>query len=178
MSVIVQEFVQGRRYSGYRDPRYPLGTWFAAGTVTGDGTGGTASVDLVFSPATAPTLNSNLYSIEQLSIRDTENVSTTYRVTATNFVGPRNQTLLHTYGMTLVGEDGAAFGVLAGADLAFLPIFIGAQSQQGTTASFTAIRNNTTGIVTIFEAQGYFWGPRSVLTDGGPQRPPTGLYRT
>jgi len=28
-----------------------------------------------------------------------------------------------------------------------------------------------------FEAEGYYWGARSLTANGGPQRPPSGLYR-
>lgn len=178
MSVVDQEPVRIRRYNGYLDPRYPLGTWFARGDVTGDATAGSAVVDLVFTNALAPILNSNMYSVEQLSLFDTENVATTYRMDAINFEGPTaGFPLIHRYALRLVGEDVGTGGVLLGESLAMLPMFLGAQSQQGTTSALSVRRLNTDTIVTTFEAEGYYWSPRSVLVDGGPQRPPTGLYR-
>ncbi len=66
---------------------------------------------------------------------------------------------------------------MAGRDMAMLPLFLGSQRLPGITASFSMFADNVDTETYTFEAEGYRWSPRSVLVDGGPQRPPTGLYQ-
>jgi len=176
MAVAEDVVVEARRYSGWVDPRFPIGYWMAALTVTGDGTGGSLSVGLVFQGAVPAFLNSQMYSVERFAIRTSDSTSRIVRVTATNMGGPSGQTgLEHQY---TVDVDGQAIlgGAVRTESLAFLPWFLGSQRNAGTTASLSLIATNTSGVNFQFEAEGYRWSARSVLVDGGPQRPPTGPY--
>ncbi len=177
MSVIGQIVVESRRYSGWVDPRYPIGYWQAALSVTGDASGGILGLDLVFQGAVPPALNSQMYSVERLGMTMGRNSDETARLVAVNMAGPRNKGFEHQYSIELIAQTGNARSAIEGNQLSFLPWFLGSQRTPGVVASLSAVFVNTDTIVYTIEAEGYRWSPRSVLVDGGPQRPPTGLYR-
>ncbi len=177
MAIVGQINVESRRYSGYLDPRYPIAYWQAALSVTGNGTGGALGIDLVFQQANGPArINSQIYSVERFSIRTSDGVTRSMRVGAINLGGPANLAFSHEYVVLVSSVSGNALSAASGREMAMLPLFLGSQRQAGQTASFSLITDNVDTIVFKFEAEGYRWSPRSVLVDGGPQRPPTGLY--
>jgi len=179
VSIVGQVVVESRRYSGWIDPRYPIGYWQAALSVTGDVTGGTLGIDLVFQPAVGPNfLNSQMYSVERFSISSGGlGSATVVRLRATNMGGPSNLGFQNEYAITLelLGASLGNAGLTR--DLAFLPWFLGSQRSPGTTAALSLATGNVDDVAFRLEAEGYRWSARSVLVDGGPQRPPTGLYR-
>lgn len=175
MSIVGQIAVESRRYSGWIDPRYPIGYWHGALAVTGNASGGVLGIDLLFQQANgASRLNSQLYSVERFGVSGAEQADRRAAVTATNMGGPSNRGFEQKYTIQLF-SDGAKTNV-EGNQLTMLPWFLGSQRTPGVTAAFSLIVANTDTIEYVFEAEGYRWSPRSVLVDGGPQRPPTGLY--
>lgn len=177
MSVIGQIFVESRRYSGWMDPRYPIGYWQAALDVTGDVSGGLVGIDLVFQGAVPPALNSQIYSVERFGAFQNDGTSKVVTIQAVNMGGPDNRGFLHIYTVAMTGRTGGGAAALAAESQNILPWFLGSQRIPGTTASLSLVSSNIDTVVTTFEAEGYRWSPRSVLIDGGPQRPPTGPYR-
>jgi len=177
MAVIAQIVVESRRYSGWIDARYPIGYWQAALTVTGDGTGGLLAVDLVFQGAVPAFLNSQMYSVERIGLETNSSTAEAVRIVAINMAGPANLVFSHEYTITLLAQPNLAGAALGPDVLNLLPWFLGSQRTPGTTASLSVVAQNTNGRSFKFEAEGYRWSARSVLVDGGPQRPPTGLYR-
>jgi len=176
MSVIAQIVVESRRYSGWIDPRYPIGYWQAALNVTGDATGGLLGIDLVFQGPVPPALNSQMYSVERLDATTADGVSRAVSIEAVNMAGPANQGFLQRYAFNLDRSTGLGRASLRADQLDLLPWFLGSQRTPGITASLSLVAENIDTIVYTFEAEGYRWGARSVLVDGGPQRPPTGPY--
>lgn len=177
MAVIAQIVVESRRYSGWTDARYPIGYWQASLSVTGDATGGGLAIDLVFQGAAPPSLNSQMYSVERISASAASAGDKTAKLTAVNMGGPANQGFTHEYSVTMQAQSAFSRSAIEGNQLTFLPWFLGSQRTPGITASLSILHVNDDTVVFQFEAEGYRWGPRSVLVDGGPQRPPTGLYR-
>lgn len=177
MSVLESIVVESRRYSGWTDPRYPIGFWQAAITVTGDATGGLVGLDLVFQGGLEPRLNSQMYSVERFAGSQSIGTNEEYSVEAVNMGGPANTGFVHRYLVRMIGRGGGGSGSIAGNDFTFLPWFLGSQRTPGITAALSLVGLNIDGVAFTFEAEGYRWSPRSVLVDGGPQRPPTGLYR-
>jgi len=90
--------------------------------------------------------------------------------------GPSNLGFGHLYTIVLQLVTSEARSSAAGREMAILPLFLGSQRAAGVTASFSLLAENVDLAPYRFEAEGYRWSPRSVLVDGGPQRPPTGLY--
>lgn len=177
MAVIGQIVVESRRYSGWIDRRYPIGYWQAALLVTGDATGGLLAVDLVFQGGVAAFLNSQMYSVERFAAETNNSTSRTVRISAVNMGGPTNLGYSHEYTVILLAQPNLAGAALAPSENNICPWFLGSQRTAGVTASLSMVAENVDGVSVKFEAEGYRWSPRSVLVDGGPQRPPTGLYR-
>jgi len=176
MTVIGQSVVEGRRYSGFADPRFPIGYWQAALALTGDATGGSLVIDLLFQTALAGFLNSQMYSLERFSIHSTEGSQRTVRIGTVNMGGPSTQPFSHRYGVALLLISDEGILALEGESAVLTPMFLGSPQNAGISASLSVFTQNVNTITVTFEAEGYRWSPRSVLVDGGPQRPPTGLY--
>lgn len=178
MTVVADIVVESRRYSGWIDRRYPIGYWVAALQVIGDATGGTLEIRLLFQTANGPArLNSQMYSVERLSITAAENAARVARVVAVNMAGPSNVAFAPQYSLQMDVQSGTLQSAVRGDQFSFLPWFLGSQRDPGITTSLSMILLNRDAISFRFEAEGYRWSARSVLVDGGPQRPPTGLYR-
>lgn len=178
MSVIAQIVVESRRYSGWIDPRYPIGYWQAATTTIGDATGGVIGIDLVFQLGTTPRLNSQMYSVERVGITIGDNNDRDIQLRAVNMGGPSNQGFQHVYSVTTASQQGSSISGLRADTLDMIPWFLGSQRLAGITASLSSLIINVDGLTFTLEAEGYRWSTRSVLIDGGPQRPPTGPYRS
>jgi len=179
LSVIGQIVVESRRYSGSLDARYPIGYWQAALSVSGDATGGLVGIDLVFQTANGPArLNSQLYSVERFSAVQNDGTSKVLTIAAVNMAGPRNRGFNHEYTVAMTGRTGGGRAALAAEALNLVPWFLGSQRTPGIVASLSLVTSNVDTVITTFEAEGYRWSARSVLVDGGPQRPPTGPYRS
>ncbi len=176
MALVGQVVVESRRYSGWTDPRYPIGFWQAALVVTGDVSGGLLAIDLVFQTASPSVLNSQMYSVERIAASQDGGTSRTMTVGAVNMAGPSNTGFIQQYALIMPGRSGGGAAAAEGSQFSMLPWFLGSQRQAGTTASLSLLTENVDAVTVAFEAEGYRWSPRSVLVDGGPQRPPTGLY--
>ncbi len=176
MAIVGQIAIESRRYSGWTDPRYPIGYWFAALSLTGDASGGNHAIDLLFQPSDPPRLNSQMYSVERFGVTVSSATDKIHQIAAVNMSGPSNLGFQHEYSVTIVGQNGLTKAGVNPASLQLLPWFLGSQRTAGISASLSLISQNLDGVIVIFEAEGYRWGARSVLVDGGPQRPPTGPY--
>jgi len=176
MSVIGAIPVEYQRFSGYRDFRYPEGFWFASVSAVGDASGGTVNLQLTFAAA-INVRNSRLYSVEQLSTDSSLTVAAVPRLQSTNMAGPSTGTLAHRYVLNCPLSEVTNAPATDPASLLMLPLFLGAQRGLNLAAHLNLTYANVNTILFVFEAQGYWWGPRSILVDGGPQRPPSGLYR-
>ena len=168
-----------RRFSGYVDPRYPDGQWLGSVTLSGDASGGNAVASLIFAEATDARLNSRFFTLEELGLSVSGTDSAATAQVATDNLG-RDGPAAFQHRMFFGLQSYASAGViqLAPRDLGFLPIVLGAMRVPLIqTRLFVRLPNPGVGDDIRFEAAGYFWGSRSILVDGGPQRPPTGLYK-
>jgi len=175
MSVSLDAPVRRREWGGVEDRRLPIGMWESQGVITGDATGGSAAVNLVFQPAAAPTLDGNLYSLEQLAIQVSEANARTARV-ATGNMGNLGGAL--TYAVDLQPVGGVGVAAMLGRDMdVFRGLFLGSAILTGSRVLLGVTLINTDTVLLIVQAEGYIWGSRSRSVLGGPQRPPAGLYR-
>lgn len=174
MSVVAVFPVIQRPWKGYQDPGLPVGMWIAQGTVTGDMTGGSATVIFVFKGEGEP-LGARFYNIEQLEFSSTEagRANAGLRIFNFDVIGT---TGLVTRSIHLeIETDDIADASLKSGQVR-LPIFLGRPQLVDLEAQVLFRTNNTT-IETIFAtAQGYIWEPRSLLIDGGLRRPLDSLY--
>lgn len=176
MSVTGEASVQYRRFQGYLDPRLPEGSWFGSTSVVGDASGGEALTRLIFQLASQGSRSSRMFNIERISTDSTLTVAETSRIQTTNMEGPTSGTLANRFSLLMPLPQSAAGPAIDARSLLFLPLFLGTPRAQGLQADVNIIFQNVTTILYVFEAQGYWWGARSVLADGGPQRPPNGIY--
>jgi len=177
MSVVAQQAAEFRRFAGYRDNRFPMGTWHCRALGVGDASGGTITIDCILALSTQRALNSTIFSLEQHDLSRSDGNAGNYRLFSSNASGPSNAALIIDRVGLMIGVGSVARSALDLKDSGWLPLFIGSQRFQGITFRISIGMPNADGISFIATFQGYYWSARSVLADGGPQRPPTGLYR-
>jgi len=173
MSVANTEAVFYRRFAGYPQPELPEGWWWGVVIVVGDASGGTANLSLALAPISGA-LNSRIFNLEQISISMGSSTPVDVRLQGSNLVGPGGATLTHDVALELLSAGSAS--VVRGSDLDMLPLFLGSANDRAQQAAISAVLNNVDGVTFAFEAEGYWWGPRSILADGGPQRPQRSIY--
>lgn len=171
MSVLAELASRRRAFPGYQDPRYPLYIWVGQTVVVGDATGGTRVASIILATGLGPKV-SLLWSLEQLSVLDSDNVSKNSDLTFSGM-----DELLGTQITKLTIVDGITTASLSPRETPSLPLYMGAHADQSIAAALTLTTTNVDAAVLVLAAQGYVWGSRSRSIPGGPQRPPTGLFR-
>lgn len=176
MSVVAAIAVEYRRFNGYEDPALPIGIWIARAEVIGDASAGTSRIQFNFSTAGTP-LSAQFYSLEQMYYEGEG--------------GSTRNVILDTVGLEIVNlfnmitrmhftyrGAGALGGAIDAKDFASLRgLYLGVTAAAGITSALRLTNEVNTNLESFSAgAQGYYWSPRSVLVDGGPQRPLTGLF--
>lgn len=169
MAVTADIRIERLPWAGYDDPSLPEAAWVTQGGVSGDVTGGTMQLRVVFLEASSRQ-SARMFNLEQFHIHLGTNV-TLQGQTLTENMGH----LTAQRGLTTVGWG---FTVTARASLSEAPIdhlskaiWLGAPNLIGGRSSLAFAVANTDGSSINLSAYGYVWGPRSVLAPGGPQRP-------
>jgi len=174
MSVIAVFNVQMRPFRGYDDPALPSAQWVGFGFALGDVSAGTMEVHHVFEPVGQP-LSGRIFSLEQYYATRTGTTPATWGMRSQNMdrfsntLGPAN---FHWAGEM---RANVVETTIEQKDLR-LPIFLGGAATIPSAAFLQIFINNLNGETLRAGAMGYVWTPRSTLADGGPQRPPNGLY--
>jgi len=163
-----------RKFSGWQEPQFPSGYWQGSARVIGDATGGDMSGQINFSRVTEP-FNSQYYSWEELMVTTDEEATVPLGILIANF-GLVTPVTGRRYTMFVTGDNSGNASV-EGVQMGLLPIFLGQQASANSAVSITIIRNNDNLDVMDILIGGYVWDVRSTSVPGGPQRPPTGLYR-
>jgi len=175
MSVTLQAPVIRRRWWGAdSNPGMPIGVWAAQANLTGDATGGELVLEFLFNPATAPT-DSKLYSAEWITLRDAPSAS-------------GREVEVNTVNMDDVfGAWNQGFQLLlvpsAGLQKRIRPIdqipskwFLGHQRFAGIATTLSFRKTNVDMETLTVGGQGYIWTPRSLLVEGGLQRPTNAMW--
>jgi len=176
VSVLGEGTIRARPYAGFEAPGLPTGVWAALVTVTGDATGGVRTALINFS-IQGTIGGGNLFSLEQLSIADGANVSKLVQCEFVNMDGlaPTGAPFRNEFLYQLTLGPAASRAVRSPSQVSPLPIFAGIP-RKGFSGSFSTVAVNVDAEVLQVEAQGYVWAPRSLNTDGGLRRPPSGLF--
>lgn len=162
-------------FPGYRAPNLPAGMWAGVDAVTGNVSGGTMSVDLIFQPTSQP-ITGRMFSLEQIAVSSELNSAAAADLSSIALGRASNITFdsLHA-NMPLVA--GSALARIAARDLvAIKGWFLGQQNRNSTEARLRFSTANSDGDTMTFQAEGYWWDVRSLNVEGGPQRPATGMY--
>lgn len=181
MAVFSTVKVRRTRFQGFTDPRLPIGSWFAQQSALGDATGGANLLAFVFSASTSR--DYNLYNIERLTgsidplvgpselaaaMLSAQNMSQDIDVTDT----------FHSLGLSF-SDNGVGVTPrqsLRGDSLGFLPMWLGAKGIQSIESRAQVEIENVLGRAIAMRLEGYIWSTRSVMSDGGPQRPLGGRF--
>lgn len=176
MSIVAEQEVQVREFSGWTDPQFPSGYWSSAGVGIGDASGGLMTIQINFSRATDQR-NSQFYSLEQLFCWIQASSTQQGELILANFDLGRGASTNRIMNASFVSSPTGNSSFRS--DLMRLPngLFLGRQADALTSTSLSLVLVNVTGIVTQLRVEGYIWDARSVAVPGGPQRPPTGVYR-
>jgi hypothetical protein len=175
--VTIQAFqaVLLRKFSGWLDHRYPEGMWYVRGEVTGDASGGDRQIFCAFQFAAEAPLSGRMFSLEQAFVNDANSVDKVVRLRTSNMDDFQGSTMTNNMPVSLLATEGGS-ACWSGAD--FMPIWLGSAAAAATDVLLTLDADNVDTAAIRLMAQGYYWSPRSVLIDGGPQRPPRGMFPT
>jgi len=119
--------------------------------------------------------NSQYYSWEDVMISLDEETNVLISVLVAN-MGIVGDVTGRRYTIPVLANNGG-FAGMEGKQSPLLPIFLGQQNSPSSTTSISFSRDNDNLDVLDVQIGGYIWSARSTSVPGGPQRPPTGLYR-
>jgi len=177
VSVFVDEPVEYRPYSGYDDPSLPTGRWIGKARGTGNATGGSVFLSLLFTRAEEPRM-ANLYNVEQIAF-DIEVVGDfdgQLRTLNMDTLSPVRAAPEQRWACPLT-SDGANNSAVSLTVLAGLPLWLGTPNLNNADSGIRFESPNQDMEDFNVLAQGFVWGPRSVLAPGGPQRPIGAMFR-
>lgn len=159
-------------YNGWVEPALPVGQWQAQGQLSGDASGGFSVINVIFARVQAAP-NEQLYNIEQMNVRN--NGTTTDRgiMNVINMWAVDGGST--TFGIPLIAADTSG-GLQLDVSGLNLPIWLSSQQDNVSQAECEFVFDNVNGIVNRITMQGYVWNPRSILAEGGPQRPLGALW--
>jgi len=177
VSIFADFRAETRPYSGYADPSLPIGSYIGSAVVQGDATGGSVFFTMLVQIAET-TRVTELYNLEQLAIEVSSAVSVSAFVRTINMdtLAPNNRFAQIQRWFLPITTDGVGIAAMNLADAGGLPLWLGAPSSIGGDAGLRFQFVNVDGDNFLVTAQGYIWGPRSVIAPGGPQRPPFGYF--
>jgi len=177
---VVQSFrVDIRPYAGYSDPGLPMGAWIAQAGIVGDASGGGMFISFLFQQGDDNQV-SELFSLDQISIdtsraNDADVILQTIAMDSLAINRPAS-TQVWRINLTNVGAT------LGGNSINFrdfaLPIWLGSPNRVEGDGGLRLILTNVDLVFYAATLQGYFWGPRAILAEGGPRRPVGGLFPT
>lgn len=176
MSVVATHTVLMRRFRGFADPAMPAGQWSVFGSATGNAGGGVLQQFLEFQ--IAGLRDSRMFSLEQINVSIFLATPTQAMIEVINMGEPSDVTgtIGWSVATTSNGSSVSPLRSIAGADLAFLPIWMGAKSVESVASSLLVEMDNVDGATVGVHAAGYWWSSRAVNADGGPQRPPGRIF--
>jgi len=141
---------------------FPIGAWQVEGTIVGDGTGGERQFNVFFRPL-ATGFQALAYSIERMSLSDSDNSSKAASFLTAGFD-------LNT-AVAFRLETAPSFS--AGRRDNLGRYFLGVASAAVGTVLLALEVPNADGATVTLRMEGYVWGQRSIIAEGGYQVPTT-----
>lgn len=177
MSVSGDFRVDIRPYSGYEDPSLPIASWVAQGGIAGDASGGTIFMNFLFQRDEDAQI-SELFNLEQIQFDASAETVRGIQLDARNMdtLAP-NRPLTDQRWMFNSDNIPATGSAALNLDRStMLPIWLGAPNRVEGESGIRLQFFNADLVLFLATLQGYMWGPRSVLANGGPRRPVGGLF--
>lgn len=177
MSVAFSFRVDYRPYSGYRDPSLPIGAWTSQAGAVGNASGGIITLDFLFQRDGDP-LVTELFNLEQLAVDTSSEAVREFIMTTISMdnLSPSRLASPQIWHFQTNGAPGLGQSAVSLETGTMLPLWFGPPNRE---EGDSGIRLQTQNVDLVFYAitfQGYIWGPRSILAEGGPRRPVGGLF--
>lgn len=138
---------------------------------------GDITINFVFHHPAAG-INPNMYSLERFFAVDTSGTAGFLGLRTINMDQPgAGDTGLWAVALEMLGTEGGYQAVRPADLLGLVGTFLGRTSNQANSSSLTVEHDNILGNILTVGAMGFVWDTRSVMADGGPQRPVPSLYR-
>ena len=175
MSLGFSERVDIRPYSGYNDPSLPIAAWVAQSGRAGDASAGVINLDFFFQRDDDP-LISEFFSLEQIAVDIVSGSSLEGSVQTLNMdqLAPNRPLSDQKWNFTLTSFNNAAALALDSSNV--LPLWLGTPNRVEGDSGIRFFFVNVDLRLYQIIIQGYVWGPRAVLHEGGPRRPVGGLF--
>jgi len=165
-----------RPYSGYEDPSLPIASWISQAGAAGNASGGSFNMGFFFQLDGDP-LISELFSLEQISFDTSVETNRNLLLQTVNMdnLAPNRpgSTQFWKFQIDAVFSTGVSAIPLANT---MLPLWLGSPNRDEGDSGLRITTSNTDLVLYAATLQGYMWGPRSVLAQGGPRRPTGGLF--
>jgi len=175
MSVGFTFRVDIRPFSGSSDPRLPIASWVAQGGAVGNASGGALNMDFPFQRDGDAQI-SELFNLEQMAVDTSTAVARGFTLTALNLDSlSQNRPLTDVIWFFQTVSDGLTLSALD-MDQNILPLWLGTPNRFEGDSGLRLNTPNIDLLLYLVTLEGYMWGPRSVLADGGPQRPVSGMF--
>jgi len=167
-----------RPYSGFSDPSLPIASYIGQGGLVGDASAGDLFFNFIFQDGDEPRIsemfNLEQYSIDTNSTADIEGALQTLRM---DQLAPNRPASPQIWRFVVINIGGllSPISAIQMRD-PMLPLWLGAPNgDEGDKGIRIQMPNNDLEFYAV-TLQGYIWGPRSVLADGGPRRPANGFF--
>lgn len=179
MSVTLNLPVRRLPFRGYDDPSLPSGIWWGAGSIVGDASGGTALIRFNFKTEAQP-VSGDQWNVERVSAFSGPGTSGIGMTMIPVGLSPSRSFpgAEPLYRFALSGQGSGLNQSALGEDHPLMPVFLGATRGGADTLSavgFTISNPTATDSFSV-TAMGYIWEARSILANGGLNRPPHGLF--
>ena len=177
MSFGVSFRVDVRPYTGYQDPSLPIAAWISQAGVAGDASGGQINLDFLFQRDDDAQV-SELFNLEQVSFDNTSTSAVIVLVETMNLdsLSQNRPASPQFWSFTTLGVPATGFSAVKLDNGSQLPLWLGAPNRDEGDVGIRLNFANVDLRLYAVTLQGYMWGPRSVLAEGGPRRPPSGLF--
>ena len=175
--VVTADFrVDVRPYSGYSNPSLPIASWIAEGGVVGDASGGSVFMNFLFQPDGQANV-SEMYNLEQLAM-DSSGDATRQMTLQTLGMDQLSVNRPATDRRWMFEVDNVTQVAIGALNIrsTMLPLWLGAPNRDEGDAGLRFVTQNVDLLFLFVSIQGYMWGPRSVMAEGGPQRPVGSLF--
>lgn len=179
MSVTGNFVYDVRPYSGYTDPSLPTGAYIAQGGIAGDASGGLLTMNFLFQIAEQNRIT-ELFSLEQISldIADGADVDVVMSTLNMDILSQARAASPQKWFFRVINVTTALGGAIAEMGTTILPLWLGSPNIDalGDAGGLRFQWVNANLRLYAITIQGYIWGPRSILAEGGPRRPVSGLF--
>lgn len=176
MSVVGGRTIVKRQWRGYDNPSLPIGNYYCWATVLGDASGGTNTISIEYHPESQAAVTT-FYSIEALELFTGQAADVRANMIAINFSGRLVEGAAANRQWTIFMDNHANGGAAALIDQGLKrPIFLGTPTQPNQRASLSIVTSNSNGDSVQIWIEGYIWDGRSMMAEGGLQRPLQSLY--